>query len=98
MNCLLNLFLMTVAWYLLIQKVKVTSPLIISALKNITKCGLGIYMVHYFAVGIGYLAIDRIFTYIHAYSSDSFICVYRVVVIVALFYKVLSKAAKWIMG
>ena len=32
----------------------------ISALKNITKCGLGIYMVHYFAVGIGYLAIDRI--------------------------------------
>ena len=39
--CSPHVFLMTVAWYLLIQKVKVTSPLIISALKNITKCGLG---------------------------------------------------------
>ena len=97
--CSPNVFLMTVAWYLLIQKVKVTSPLIISALKNITKCGLGIYMVHYFAVGIGYLAIDRIdlpiFMRIPATALFVFIVSWC---IVALFYKVLPKAAKWIMG
>ena len=66
---------MTVAWYLLIQKVKVTSPLIISALKNITKCGLGIYMVHYFAVGIGYLAIDRIiYLYSCVFQRQLYLC------------------------
>lgn len=97
--CSPNVFLMTVAWYLLIQKVKVTSPLMISALKNITKCGLGIYMVHYFAVGIGCLAIDRIdlpiFMRIPATALFVFIVSWC---IVALFYKVLPKAAKWIMG
>ena len=97
--CSPNVFLMTVAWYLLIQKVKVTSPLMISALKNITKCGLGIYTVHYFAVGIGYLAIDRIdlpiFMRIPATALFVFIVSWC---IVALFYKVLPKAAKWIMG
>ena len=73
--CSPNVFLMTVAWYLLIQKVKVTSPLIISALKNITKCGLGIYMVHYFAVGIGYLAIDRIiYLYSCVFQRQLYLC------------------------
>lgn len=56
-------------------------------------------MVHYFAVGIGYLAIDRIglpiFMRIPATALFVFIISWC---IVALFYKVLPKAAKWIMG
>lgn len=29
-------------------------------LENITKCGLGIYMIHYFIVGLGYAIADAL--------------------------------------
>ncbi len=97
--CSPNVLLMTVAWYLLIQKVKVKSPVVISALKNITKCGLGIYMIHYFIVGFGYLVVDKmgipVFMRIPVTALFVFALSWG---IVALFYKVRPKAAKWIMG
>lgn len=44
--CSPNVMLMTAAVFLLVRKVKVTSPQVVSLLANITKCGLGIYLVH----------------------------------------------------
>lgn len=52
--CSLNVVLMTTAIFLVVQRVKVSSPWVCRVLANLTKCGFGIYMVHYFFVGVGY--------------------------------------------
>lgn len=97
--CSPNVLLMTVAWYLLIQRIEIKSKIIISALANITKCGLGIYMVHYFVVGVGYLVIDKIGVSISMRIPATALFVFVVSwSIVSLLYKVHPKTAKWIMG
>ena len=53
--CSPNALLMTAAVFLLVQKVRITSPAICRALANLTKCGFGLYCVHYFFVGPSYM-------------------------------------------
>lgn len=53
--CSPNTLLMTVSVFLLAQKARVTSPFVCRALANLTKCGFGLYCVHYFFVGPSYL-------------------------------------------
>lgn len=53
--CSPNAMLMTAAIFLLVQKVRITSPFICRALVNLTKVGFGIYCVHYFFIGPSYL-------------------------------------------
>lgn len=90
---------MTIAWYLLIQKIEIKSGVIISALANITKCGLGIYMIHYFIVGIGYLVIDRIGVPVSMRIPATALFVFAVSwAVVSLLYKACPKVAKWVMG
>lgn len=97
--CSPQVMLMTSAWYILIQRVKISSPTVQSALKNLTKCGLGIYMIHYFMVGIGYLVIDTIGSPIPVRIPATALLVFLASwAIVASLYKVSPKAAKWIMG
>ena len=97
--CSPNVCLMTVACYLLVQKIRISSPILLSALRNITQCGLGIYMVHYFIVGLGYLAIDHIGVPLPVRIPATALFVFAASWgFVALFYKVWPKAAKWIMG
>lgn len=99
MYCSPNVLLMTIAWFLVVQRINIKSTIITSALENITKCGLGIYMIHYFIVGVGYLVIDRmgvpISMRIPVTASFVFVVSWG---IVSLFYKVHPKIAKWIMG
>lgn len=56
--CSFNVVLMTVAVFLLAQQAKVSSEWMRKALSNLTKCGFGIYMVHYFFVGLCYTLTD----------------------------------------
>jgi len=49
--CSLNVVMMTVPVFLLMKKVDVRSEKIKSLLANLTTCGFGIYMVHYFFTG-----------------------------------------------
>lgn len=97
--CSPNVLLMTAAWFLVVQRINIKSPIITSALENITKCGLGIYMIHYFIVGIGYFVIDRMAVPISMRIPATALFVFAVSWgIVSLFYKVHPKTAKWIMG
>lgn len=97
--CSPNVLLMTIAWYLLIQKIEIKSGVIISALANITKCGLGIYMIHYFIVGIGYLVIDRIGVPVSMRIPATALFVFAVSwAVVSLLYKACPKVTKWVMG
>lgn len=97
--CSPNVMLMTVAWYLMVQKIEIRSGVIASALANITKCGLGIYMIHYFVVGVGYLVIDKIGVPVSMRIPTTALFVFAVSWgVVSLYYKIHPKSARWIMG
>ena len=97
--CTPNVLLMTVAVFILVQKIQIRSPFITSMLSNMTKCGLGIYMIHYFIVGIGYVIIEKINLPIAFQIPTTGILVFILSWgIVSLFYRFIPKYAKWIMG
>lgn len=99
MYCSPNVLLMTVAVFLLIQKIRIKSPLAVLALSDITKCGLGIYMIHYFIVGVGYLIVDKMGVPIPVRIPITAVLVFGASwAMVSLFYRIAPKSAKWIMG
>ena len=49
--CSLNVVMMTIPVFMLAKKVKVNSERMKMALANLTVCGFGIYMIHYFFTG-----------------------------------------------
>ena len=49
--CSLNVVMMTIPLFMLAKKVKVNSERMKKALANLTVCGFGIYMIHYFFTG-----------------------------------------------
>ena len=49
--CSLNVVMMTIPVFMLAKKVKVSSERMKKALANLTVCGFGIYMIHYFFTG-----------------------------------------------
>ena len=49
--CALNVVMMTIPVFMLAKKVKVNSERMKKALANLTVCGFGIYMIHYFFTG-----------------------------------------------
>lgn len=53
--CSPNVALMAIAIFLMVQKVRVHAPTIRCALANLTRCGFGLYCVHYFFVGPSYM-------------------------------------------
>lgn len=97
--CSPQVVMMTVAWFLLIQRVHIKQPTVVSALKNLTQCGLGIYLIHYFVVGLGYIVIDKIGVPISLRIPATALFVFVVAwSVVALCYKVCPKVSKWVMG
>lgn len=47
----LNVVMMTVPVFMLISHVRIASPRVVAMLANLTACGFGVYMVHYFLTG-----------------------------------------------
>jgi surface polysaccharide O-acyltransferase-like enzyme len=60
--CSLNTVLMTVAVFLFVQKIRLTSAKVIATFASIAKCSFGMYMCHYFFVGPAYLIAVEIGT------------------------------------
>nr|WP_129729736.1 acyltransferase family protein [Parabacteroides goldsteinii] len=97
--CSPNVLLMTIAVFLIVRQVKFNSPLLITIFSNITKCGLGIYLVHYFIVGLGYAIADILAIPISIKIPITAIIVFAICwVFVALCYKLMPKTSKWIFG
>lgn len=97
--CSPNVLLMTAAVFMAVSKIRIDSPQLKAILANITKCGLGIYMVHYFVVGIGYMVVDGMGVPVCLRIPVTTLFVFAVSWgFVALFHKATPKAAKWIMG
>lgn len=97
--CSPNVALMTAAVFLVIRKVKIKFERMITLLANITKCGLGIYMSHYFIVGFGYATAEAINVPIPLRIPVTAVIAFVICwAFVALCYKYMPKYSKWIFG
>lgn len=97
--CSPNVLLMTLATFLLLQKVVITNSTVIKVLANMTQCGFGIYMVHYFVVGPFFLLIGPsslpILLQVPLMAICIFLCSWA---FTALIYKLMPRKAVWFMG
>ena len=97
--CSPNVALMTIAMFLLLQKVRVHNPTVIKLLANVTKYGFGIYIVHYFMVG-------PVFIFIRQFDLPIPLQVPVMATLIFLLswgftwgmYRLLGQKAKWLMG
>ena len=97
--CSPNVLLMTLAAFLLMKKVVVNTPVVVKALANMTKCGFGIYMVHYFVVGPFFLLIGPSEIPIPLQVPLMAVCIFLCSwAFTAAVYKVIPKKAKYFMG
>lgn len=97
--CSPNVALMTIATFLIVRQMKISSPNVISVFANIAKCGLGIYLIHYFVVGFGYRVADLLQIPVGLKIPVTAVIVFAICwAIVATCYKLSPKAAKWIFG
>lgn len=97
--CSPNVALMTVALFLLVRQVKFSSAKYIALFANITKCGLGIYLVHYFVVGLGCAIANALSIPVSIKIPVTAVMVFAISwAFVALFYRLIPKASKWIFG
>ncbi|RFM28474.1 acyltransferase [Deminuibacter soli] len=97
--CTPNVFLMTIAVFMLAQRIKVSSTFWVNIFANLTKCGFGIYMVHYFLVGPSWMIVNALHVpiplQIAVATSFTFAFAWIFTVLV---YKLFKDKAKWVMG
>ena len=97
--CSPNVLLMTLATFLLLQKVVITNSTVIKVLANMTQCGFGIYMVHYFVVGPFFLLIGPSSLPIPLQVPLMAICIFLCSwAFTALIYKLMPRKTVWFMG
>ena len=97
--CSPNVAIMTIAVFLLLQKVRVHHPAVIRLLANVTKYGFGIYIVHYFWVGPAFLLIGLFDLPIPLQVPIMAILIFLVSWgFTWLMYRLFGQKAKWFMG
>ena len=96
--CSLNVVMMTIPVFMLAKKVKVNSERMKKALANLTVCGFGIYMIHYFFTGPSVVLMRAINMPIGLQIPVAAILAFAVSWgLVWLFYRT-GKVAKYIVG
>lgn len=97
--CSPNVLLMTLATFLLLQKVVITNSTVIKVLANMTQCGFGIYMVHYFVVGPFFLLIGPSSLPIPLQVPLMAICIFLCSwAFTALIYKLMPRKSRLVYG
>lgn len=90
---------MTLAWFLLVHKVRRLPARLGALLANLTKCGLGVYMIHYFVVGLGYRLVDVLAVPVSLRIPVAAVFVFAASwAVVALLYKWRPGLTRWVMG
>ncbi|MEG1564029.1 MAG: acyltransferase [Bacteroides sp.] len=97
--CSINVLLMTFPVFMLAKKVTVRSERLKKALANLTLCGFGIYMIHYFFTGPSVILMRTcgvpVCLQIPAASVVAFAVSW---LIVWAIYRSFGKKAKWLVG
>ena len=97
--CTPNVVLMTIAVFLIVQKIKISNQFWVNTFANLTKCGFGIYMVHYFLVGPSFMVVDVLHVPIPAQIPVAASITFAIAWLFTVFmYKLFPVKAKWIMG
>lgn len=97
--CSLNVVLMTAPVFLLLKKVNIRSLSVRKALANLTLCGFGIYMVHYFFTGPSVILMRTLHIPVPLQIPAAAVVAFGISWgIVALIYRIIGKKAKYIVG
>lgn len=95
----LNVIAMTIPCFMLAKSVVVTSSRVVALLANLTKCGFGVYMVHFFLTGPAVMLVRAmdipIPLQIPCAAVVAFVGSW---LFVALVYKLVGDKARWFMG
>lgn len=97
--CSINVAMMTIPIFMLAKKVVIRSESIRKALSNLTMCGFGIYMVHYFFTGPSVILMRFIGVPVFLQIPLAAVVAFCVSwLIVWAIYRCCGKRAKWIVG
>lgn len=97
--CSPQVVLMTIPLFMLAKKATVRSETIRKALANLTMCGFGIYMVHYFFTGPSVVLMREIGVPVGLQIPAAAVVAFAVSwLIVWTIYRACGKKAKWIVG
>ena len=95
----LNVVMMTAPIFMLVKKVNIKSPIVQKALANLTLCGFGVYMVHFFFTGPSVVVMRMIGIPLCLQIPCAAVLAFAVSwAIVYLIYRVAGKKAKYIVG
>jgi hypothetical protein len=95
----LNVIMMTVPLFMACKVIKIRSERIRSLLANLTLCGYGIYMIHYFFIGYAVILMRILGIPLGLQIPLAAIVALGVSwVIVALGHKYVGKTSKWLLG
>ncbi len=95
----LNVVMMTAPIFMLVKKVNIKSLTVQKALANLTLCGFGVYMVHFFFTGPSVIVMRTIGIPVCMQIPCAAVLAFSVSwAIVYLIYKVAGKKAKYIVG
>lgn len=97
--CSLNVVMMTVPLFLLAKKVKVRSEKIQRLLANLTVCGFGIYMIHYFFTGPAVLLMRTVGVPVGLQIPVAAVLAFGISwLLTDLINRLLGKKAKYVVG
>ena len=96
--CSLNVVMMTIPVFMLAKKANVRSEKVRKALANLTVCGFGIYMVHYFFTGPAVMVVRVINIPIPLQIPVAAVLAFAVSWLIVNLVNRIGKPAKYIMG
>ena len=97
--CSINVLLMTFPVFMLAKKVKVRSERTKRALGNLTVCGFGIYMIHYFFTGPSVVVMRYLNVPLGLQIPIASVIAFGISwLLVWLMYRCMGKKAKWLVG
>ena len=97
--CSLNVVMMTIPVFMLCKRANFRSERIKKALANLTLCGFGVYMIHYFFTGPSVVLVRTLGVPLGIQIPVASVFAFGASwLIVWTVYRVLGKKAKWIMG
>lgn len=97
--CSLNVVMMTIPFFLLAKKARVRSEAVKRMLSNLTLCGFGIYMVHYFFTGPAVLVMRAIGIPVGLQIPTAAVAAFAISwLIVFSIHQLLGKKAKYVVG
>lgn len=98
--CSINVAMMTIPVYLIVKKVQVKSEKVKQALTNLTVCGFGIYMIHYFFTGPAVMLVRAIHIPIAIQIPIAAVFAFGIswLIVSMLFKWIGEKKLRWLLG